>query len=118
MLFSTFTYGISRNYLMNFNKLKMCSGLYIKFHPDVLLTLEKHIRTKVVIASSFYYSRSLQWPAVLVLEWKNSLKKNKKTNPSSKKTKKKAIVSKSIWNLAVVINEGSRLFCDCSAENH
>jgi len=34
---------------MEFSKLKMCSGLYVKSHPDVLLTLEKHFKTEVAI---------------------------------------------------------------------
>lgn len=39
------------NKLLEFSKLKMCSGLYIKFHPDVVLALEKHFGMEVGIGS-------------------------------------------------------------------
>lgn len=51
MSFGTFIYSISRNKLMEFSKLKMCPGMYIKFHPNVLLALEKHFRMEVAIGS-------------------------------------------------------------------
>lgn len=51
MSFGTFIYSISRNKLMEFSKLKMCSGMYLKFHPNVLLALEKHFRMEVAIGS-------------------------------------------------------------------
>lgn len=44
-------YNISRSKLMEYIKLKICLGLYIKFHLDVLLTLEKYFGTEIAIDS-------------------------------------------------------------------
>lgn len=44
-------YSMSRNKLIEYSKLKICLGLYIKFHLDVLLTLEKHFVTEIAIGS-------------------------------------------------------------------
>lgn len=49
-----FAHNISRNKVMEFIKLKMCPGLYIKFYPDVFLALEKHFRMEVALGLNFH----------------------------------------------------------------
>lgn len=51
MSFGAFMYSMSRTKLMEYKKLKIFLGLYIKFHLDVVLTLEKHFGTEVAIGS-------------------------------------------------------------------